>query len=100
MKMKLLLQWDIRPGSDSQYREFIMREFAPGAAQMGLQITEVWYTLYGDVPQILIAGAVPDRAKLGAILISEEWQDLYQRLLTFVENYQQKIVPDRGQFQL
>jgi hypothetical protein len=99
MSVKLLLQWDIRPGFDSQYPEFIMREFAPTVTRMGLQIVEVWYTLYGEVPQILIAGVAPNERKLRQILASEEWQDLNDRLMTFVQNFQKKVVPDRERFQ-
>ena len=98
--MKLLLQWDIRSGFDGQYPEFIVREFAPAITRMGLQIVDVWYTLYGNAPQILVAGVAPSEQRLRQILASEEWEDLVDRLLTFVHNFQMKIVPDRGRFQL
>lgn len=100
MKMKLLMQWDIRSGMDGQYPEFIVREFAPAVARMGLQIVDVWYTLYGDVPQILVAGVAPSERRLHQMLASKEWEDLYARLQVYVKGYQQKIVPDRGRFQL
>lgn len=100
MKMKLLMQWDIRAGRDSQYLEFIVRDFVPAVARMGLQIVDAWYTLHGDVPQILVAGVAPDEEALRKILVSQEWQELLKNLSEHVSNFQKKIVPDRERFQI
>ena len=98
--MKLLMQWDIRSGHDSQYLEFIVREFVPSVARMGLRIVDAWYTLYGDVPQVLVAGVAPNEKVLHKILVSEEWEKLLGSLPKYVSNFERKIVPDRGRFQL
>ena len=100
MKMKLLMQWDIRSGRDSQYLEFIVRDFVPAVARMGLQIVDAWYTLHGDVPQIMVAGVAPDEASLRKILLSQEWEQLLKSLSEHVHNFEKKILPDRGRFQL
>lgn len=100
MKMKLLMQWDIRPGREGQYFEFIVREFAPTVMQMGMQIVDAWYTLYGDAPQILVAGVIKDEQTRRQIMASSEWQELFGRLLEYVQNFQTKVLPDRGNFQL
>lgn len=100
MKMKLLMQWDIRAGRDSQYLEFIVREFVPSVARLGLQIEDAWYTLYGDQPQILVAGVAPDERALREIMTSSEWEKLLDSLSAHVSNFQKKIVPDRGRFQM
>lgn len=100
MKMKLLLQWDIRAGRDSQYLEFVVQEFVPSVAQMGLQIVGAWHTLYGDEPQILVAGVAPSEQALHRILLSPEWEKLLDSLSKHVKNFQKKIVPDRERFQL
>jgi hypothetical protein len=100
MKMKLLMQWDIRSGRDSQYLEFVVREFVPAVAKMGLQIVDAWYTVYGDVPQILVAGVAPDDQALRQILISQEWQSLMENLSDYVSDFQMKVVPHRDAFQL
>jgi hypothetical protein len=100
MKMKLLMQWDIRSGRDSQYLEFIVRDFVPAVARMGLQIVDAWYTLQGDVPQIMVAGVTPDEASLRKILVSQEWEKLLESLSEHVCNFEKKILPDRGRFQL
>ncbi len=98
--MKLLMSWDIKPGQEASYFEFIVREFAPGIMKMGIQPTEAWYTVYGEGPQILTGGVTEDMETMMAILESDEWHELYQKLLTYVTNYRHKIVPAAGRFQL
>jgi hypothetical protein len=100
MKMKLLMQWDIRPGDKGQYFEFTAREFVPSVTKMGLQIVDAWYTLYGHGSQILIAGVAKDEGTLREILASQEWLDLLGNLSEYVRNFEKKVVPDRGGFQL
>jgi hypothetical protein len=100
MNSKIIMQWDIRSGIDNQYPDFVVNEFAPAMTRMGLRIVEVWYTLYGNAPQIMVAAVARNEQHLNQALRGQEWQDIHARLLVFVENYQRKIVPDRGRFQL
>ena len=100
MAVKLLMSWDIRPGQEQTYFEFAMQTFAPAMMKMGWQPTEAWYTLYGEGPQILTAGVTDTSEKMREILDSSEWEDLKKRLLELVTNFQYKIVPATGRFQL
>ena len=50
--IKLLMSWDIKPGQEAAYFEFAVQELTPSMAQMGLHLTEAWYTIYGKGPQI------------------------------------------------
>ncbi len=98
--MKLLMTWDIRPGKESEYFEFVVQEFAPKLLRMGIQPTEAWYTVYGEGPQILAGVVAEDTATLDKVLASEDWQRLKKKLLTYVTNLNYKIVPHTGHFQL
>ncbi|MEA3334515.1 MAG: hypothetical protein U9R25_01295 [Chloroflexota bacterium] len=98
--MKLLMSWDIKNGREQPYFEFIIREFAPGLMNLGLQPTEAWYTVYGGGPQILTGGVAGDMETMNEILTSEEWSGLKERLLSFVTNFDHKVVPADGSFQL
>ncbi len=100
MMVKLLMSWDIKPGRDSEYFEFVVREFVPGITRLGLQPTEAWFTIYGDRPQVLTGGITEDLEAMKRILISQEWQQLHDRLLEMVTNYRQKIVRATGSLQL
>lgn len=98
--VKLLMSWDIKPGQEAAYFEFIVKEWAPSIMKLGLQPTEAWYTVFGNGPQILTGGITEDLETMRGILESEEWRDLHEKLLGFVTNFEQKVVPATGRFQL
>ncbi|HID87225.1 MAG TPA: hypothetical protein EYP55_07575 [Anaerolineae bacterium] len=100
MMMKLLMTWDIRPGKESAYFDFVSKELVPGLMRLGIQPTEAWYTIYGDAPQILAGWVADDLATMQAALASEEWRRLRRRLMKYVINFKHKIVPATGFFQL
>ena len=97
---KLLLSWDIKPGRDQEYFEFMVREFAPGITRLGLTPTEAWFAVYGNCPQILMEGIADDLDTMRGMLDSSEWDTLHEKLLTFVDNYRQKIVRGTAGFQI
>jgi hypothetical protein len=103
MTVKLLMNWDIRPGRDQEYFEFVVREWVPGIQRLGLKPTGAWYTVWSrerDQPQIMTEGIADDLDMMHHILNSDEWQNLFAKLSEFVSNYQQKIVPATGGFQV
>jgi len=94
--LKLLMQWDIKPGREQEFTEFVLREFAPRLMQLGIEPSEVLYTMYGEGPQMLTMGVVDNQEKLEEILRSSSWKKLHSKLLNFVNNYSQKVVVDNG----
>ncbi len=100
MQVKILMSWDIKQGHDQEYFEFVVREFAPGITRLGLQPTEAWFSIFGNGPQITMAGLASDYATMKTLLDSKEWKDLHDKLLEFVTNYSQKVVRFSPGFQL
>lgn len=98
--VKLLMSWDIKPGSESEYFEFVVREFAPGLMKLGIQPTEVWYTVVGDGPQILTGGVAEDLPTMKTILADGDWHELKTKLFDYVTNFDYKIVRATSKFQL
>ena len=94
------MSWDIRPGRETEYFEFVVREFAPGIMKLGIRPTEAWYTVYGNGPQILTGGVAEDLLTMNQILVTDEWKELLEKLMEYVLNFQQKIVAATGRFQL
>ena len=90
--IRLLMKWNIKTGREQPYFEFVMREFAPGLMQLGIEPAEVWYTIYGDGAQMLTIGEAGNLEKLQAILQSANWRKLHAKLLLYVTNYSQRIV--------
>ena len=98
--MKLLLSWDIKPGRDQEYFEFMVREFAPGLTRLGLTPTEAWLAVYGECPQILMEGVAGNREIIDDMLASDDWSDLHSKLMGYVDNYTQRIVHASTGFQI
>jgi len=100
MTVKLLMSWDIKPGREQEYFEFVVREWLPGLQRLGVEPTDAWYTMYGNSPQILAGGITENLQTMHQILNHADWLNLKDQLLTFVENYEQKVVQAKGGFQL
>jgi hypothetical protein len=98
--VKLLLTWDILPGREQEYFEFVVRDFIPGMQRMGMEPSDAWFTMYGEQPQIMAALQIASINTLQRILGSSEWQDMVQRLLDYVENFHYKVVQARAGFQM
>ncbi|MBN1563707.1 MAG: hypothetical protein JXA10_07705 [Anaerolineae bacterium] len=98
--MKLLLSWDIKPGRDQEYFEFMVREFAPGLTRLGLTPTEAWLAVYGECPQILMEGVANDIETIRKMLDNPDWTELRTKLLGLVDNYEHKIVHASTGFQI
>ena len=100
MAVKLLMTWDILPGREQEYFEFVVRDYLPGLQGLGMEPSDAWYTMYGDQPQIMVAAQMDTMTDLNSIQESSDWDNLTGRLLDFVENYDFKVVQARSGFQL
>jgi hypothetical protein len=98
--VKLIMTWDITPGREQEYFEFVVREFIPQVQQLGMELKDAWLTMYGEQPQIMASAQMSDLGSMKDIMDSTEWLGLINRLLDFVDNYQYKIVPARTGFQM
>jgi len=90
--VRLVFSWNIKSDAEPSYFEFIVQEFAPKMIKMGIRPTEVWYTVYGEGPQIIMPAIAADHESLQQVLSSEEWLELVDRLNTFVTDYQLRIL--------
>ena len=96
-RLQMIMTWDIRPGREQEYSEFINERFAPGLVEIGLPPSDVYYTAYGRVPQIMAVLDVPDRETFRRAIRSQRWADLKRDLLQLIENYEERVVEtDRG----
>jgi len=97
--VKLIISWDIVQDREQEYFEFLIREFLPGMQKLGFELSDAWATVFGNEPQILVGAVLPSLEQANDLLASSDWISLHNRLLDYVENYSQKLVPARGGFQ-
>lgn len=100
MQYKLLLSWDILPGREQEYFEFVVREFIPGIQALGLEPSDAWLTIYGEQPQILTGVGVNSMNFLNTVLSSQEWDSMISKLLDYVDNLEVKTVRAKPGFQM
>jgi hypothetical protein len=100
MAAKLIMRWDVRPDRESEYFEFLVHELIPAMNKMGITEIQVWYTAYGEREQKMAEGIMPSIDEMRAILASDEWTYLTEKLETFVKNYSQKVVSATRGFQI
>jgi hypothetical protein len=94
LAVKLIMSWDILPGREQEYFEFVVREWVPGIQRLGLEPT------YGNHPQIIAGAQISNKPDLDNLLDSTEWLALTERLLNFVTDFSFKVVPARRGFQM
>jgi len=95
--VRLVMTWDIQSGKEQDYVEFAVSEFGPTMVRLGLQITDVWYTMAGEGPQIVVAGNMESAAQVEALLASAEFEALREKLLQYVEDLRWRITKARGE---
>lgn len=98
--VKLLMDWNIKAGQEEAYFDFVMQELLTIFLQAGFRLTDAWYTVYGDWPQVRIGFLAEDLEAVEDFLASEAWLDLKQELFTYILDYHQKVVWASGGFQL
>ncbi len=99
MAVKLIMTWNIMPEREQEYFEFVVREFIPGVQRMGFELSDAWATVFGGHPQILVGAVLPTVYEARDLMKSQDWSSLNNKLLDYVNDYQQKLVEASGGFQ-
>ena len=100
MPAKLLMSWNIRPETETEYFEYLVHEFIPGLTKLGISEIQVWLTVYGDGDQKLASGITKTSEQMIEVLHSDDWDQLIDKLREYVLDFNQKVVPATRGFQL
>lgn len=87
--------WDVitRKKDDfKRYRQFVTKEFYPVLEQFGVTIASEWEVLIGDGPRTICEGRVNDVGSLISSLQSARFRQVKDKLKTYVENYESRIL--------
>jgi hypothetical protein len=98
--LKLLLSYDVNTDNLQEYYQFVMGQYIPLLQAMGLQVSEVWHTAYGDAPNRLIGFVCEERQTMTELLENEKWAALNEQLSQYVTQFNFKVIPYRGGFQI
>ena len=98
-RYKMIMSYDVLPNSHETYYQFVLGELVPAMQEMGIYMTEVWHTAYGSYPIRMSGFVAEDYETIQTMLDSKRWQELEDRLLSYVRNYSCKVVEYRQGFQ-
>jgi hypothetical protein len=98
-QVKLLVTYDVLEAKQEEYFQYVLGEFVPGAQNLGLYMTDVWHTAFGDYPIRLAGFVAQDYDTMVSILNNPDFLKLEEKLSEYVANYQRRIVPLKNGFQ-
>lgn len=98
--VKLIMSWDIRPETETEYFEFLVHEFIPGITKLGINDIQVWLTIYGDSEQKLTSGIANSSDQMRLIMRSKDWKHLTDKLEGYVDNFSHKVIHATRGFQI
>lgn len=87
-------------GSSQEYYQFGMGSYVPTTQALGMQMNEAWHTAYGVIPNRLVVFITDDRESMLRLLDDETWLKLNEQLEPYVSEFNYKVIPYRGGFQI
>jgi hypothetical protein len=89
--IKVVISYDMQEGREQDCQEYLVNKLAPGLARLGFQVSDVWYTVWGQSPQITSGGEVEDIAKARGIFLSSDWERLAEGMEELTSNFQVRL---------
>lgn len=98
-RYRLLMRYDIKIDQYEPYYQFVMNEFVPALHNMGLYMTAVWHTAYGDYPLRQVEFVADSLDTIREIFQSDRWEELEEQLKSYTVRYERKLVRYKDSFQ-
>lgn len=97
---KLNQYWDILPGKNSAYAEFIVNRYLPTLEEMDyVEVTGGWNVLVGGFSEIVAELTFKDPVDIGQLLGNEKFRELtYLLQREYVTNYKSRILRTTARF--
>lgn len=90
--IKVLISYDMQDGKEQECQDYFVNKLAPGLAKMGFRISDVWFTMWGDAPQILSGGVVDSNSHAQQIFHSNSWEKLVDDFEPLTENFKVRFI--------
>ena len=95
--IKVLISYDMQAGKEQECQDSLINKLAPGLARMGFRIADVWYTIWGNTPQILSGGMLENMEHAQRIFLSDSWEQLAKGMQGLTDNFQVRVVKSRDE---
>lgn len=88
--------WDVAPGKQNTYSDFVMTRYNPTLERLGIRLVGGYYVAVGMGPRIIAVGVTQGLHELEQALATDEYNDVTNRLMEFVTHYHSKILAPTG----
>lgn len=92
--------WDVVPGKQNEYSDFVMTHYNPTLEKVGIKLVGGYYVAIGAGPRIIAVGVTKSLHELDQALDSEVYRDISSRLMKYVLNYHSKILVPTGRVEM
>ena len=90
--VKVTISYDMVDGKEQECQEFLVNRMAPALSELGFQVSDVWYTVWGNSPQILSGGEIETLSEAQTIFESSEWMSIVEEIEPLTENFQVRFL--------
>lgn len=90
--LKVLISYDMANGKEQECQEYLVNKLAPGLGRLGFRFSDVWFTIWGDAPQILGGGEVRDLNQMHEIFQSRAWEGMLGEMAPLTENFKLRVM--------
>jgi len=84
--------WDIRPGKEQAYTDFVMTYYSPTLEKCGVRLVGGYNVVVGKGPGIIAVGLARNMHDLELALSSMQLEEITDRLLELVTGYESQIL--------
>jgi hypothetical protein len=92
--------WNMAPGKQQAYSDFVMTRYNPTLEAVGIKLVGGYYVTIGTGPRIIAAGLTQDLADLEKALASEEFEEITAGLMQHVTDYESRILVPTGRLRM
>ncbi len=93
--------WNIVPGYEKQYSEFVTGDFIPTLEKIGLAVPAGWRVVVGSGPYILAEASATNLIDIARAIDTDEFRRVTLKLKgTYVTDYHSRILAPTGRIDL
>jgi hypothetical protein len=92
--------WDVAPGKQKAYSDFVMTYYNPMLERIGIKLVGGDYVTVGMGPRIIAVGLTERLTDLEQAMASAEFEEITSRLMELVTHYQSKILVPTGRVKM
>ncbi|HEY6004159.1 MAG TPA: hypothetical protein VIV57_14885 [Anaeromyxobacter sp.] len=92
--------WDVAPGKQQAYSDFVMTYYNPTLNRIGIKLVGGYYVTVGMGPRIIAVGLTESLPDLEQAMASKEFEEITSRLQEHVTHYHSRILVPTGRVKM